>query len=137
VPLQHIHFPPDGSAEWAGMGDFVLESPDGSHRIELIYEGEPPHGDSYHQGKVDGRPFPGLVWGCLFAFSSCSNYAVFSWMPQKFERHTVVVDLSGKRYFVLPNYIHKFKVLWPEILGEGDSEGRRFAFSGAEAWKQY
>ena len=41
-----LQFSEDGHARWAGMGDFVLVSPDQVHRVELIYAGEPPHGDS-------------------------------------------------------------------------------------------
>ena len=47
-----IRFVPDGQARWAGMGDFVPVSPDGTHRVELTYVGEPPHGDFYHRATI-------------------------------------------------------------------------------------
>ena len=79
--------------------------------------------------------WPGLFWGCMFAFSSSSRYFVGSWMRQKFERHTAVVDLEANRYFVLPIYIYDFKVSWPSIVGVGErSQGLEYAFMGTEQW---
>ena len=133
-----IRFGPDGRARWAGMGDFVLVSPDQAHRVELIYAGEPPHGDSYHRASIDGVAFPGEVWGGLFAFSACSRHLVFSWMSKRFERRTVVVDLQDRRYFVLPGYIDQFSVRWPAVVGEGKlSAGQEYTFDGGEHWLSY
>ncbi len=70
--------PSDGSAIWAGMGNFILNSPDKSVRAELFYVGEPPHGDSYHSVIINSKQFLGWAWGCLFAFSQDSRYLVFS-----------------------------------------------------------
>jgi len=90
-----VQFTTDGMSQPAGMGDFLLLSPDGTHQIEIIYEGEPPHGDSYHRVVIDGVVFPGYAWGCNFAFSQSSTLAVFSWMSKLLERRTVVVDLEA------------------------------------------
>jgi hypothetical protein len=120
------------------MGNCILVSPNNSHRVELLYEGEPPHGDSYHRGAIDGRPFPGLLWGGQFGFSTCSRYFVFSWMPKPFERQTVVVDLIEHAYFALPEYIYYFKVCWPSIIGEEEhSAGKQYTFGGNETWLAY
>lgn len=128
----------DGSAIWAGMGDYILVSPNGAHRVELIYESEPPHGDSYHRGVFDGHPFPGHLWGCMFAFSPCSRYFVFSWMSKLFERLTVVADLQAQRYFVMPAYLYDFDVCWPSIVGKGKlSSDKQFLFRGNEQWLSY
>lgn len=82
MPPEIIRFAPDGQARWVGMGDFVLVSPDGTHRIDLAYIGEPPHGDSYHRATIDGVAFPGEVWGCLFAFSTSGGLsAVVGLLP--------------------------------------------------------
>jgi len=89
MDARHIEFSDDGKSTWAGMGDYILISPNHAHRIELQYAGEPPHGDSYHHGIIDSQPFSGYIWGCSFAFSSCSHYFVTSWMKEKFERLTV------------------------------------------------
>ena len=133
-----IQFAEDGRARWAGMGDFVLVSPDEAHRVKLIYAGEPPHGDSYHRAIVDGVAFPGEVWGGLFAFSACSRHLVFSWMSKRFERRTVVVDLQDRRYFVLPGYIDQFSVCWPSVVGEGKlSTGKGCTFGGTKHWLPY
>lgn len=63
MKLSLIHFTHDELVQWAGMGDYLLVTPDRNHQLELVYEGEPPHGDSYHNLKIDGRFFPGLAWG--------------------------------------------------------------------------
>ena len=120
------------------MGDYVLVSPDGVHRIALAYAGEPPHGDSYHRAVIDGRAFPRYVWGCLFAFSSCSRYLVLSWMPARFERRTAVVDLRDQCFLVLPEYIYQFCVRWPAVVGDGKlSAGKQYTFHGNELWHPY
>jgi len=129
-----MHFADDGQCQWAGMGNYKLISPNGRHSIDLVYEGEPPHGDSYHKAVIDGRPFPGLVWGCLFAFSSCSRYVAFSWMPETIQRYTMVVDLENRLHFVLPSYIYEFQIAWPSIIGKGLSAGATYTFDGREGW---
>lgn len=135
---QRIQFTEAKLCQWVGMGDFSLVSPDGKHIVELICEGEPPHGDSYHKVTIDGRAYPGYAWGCMFAFSACSRYLAFSAMPTKFERHTVVVDLDAQRHFVLPAYIYQFSIRWPSIAGEGKlSEGKGYRFGGNERWLAY
>ncbi len=128
----------DGSSQPAGMDDFMLCSPDGVHRIEIIYAGEPPHGDSYHRVVIDGITFPGYAWGCNFAFSPSSNFAAFSWMAELFERRTVVVDVVGRKYFLLPEYIYNFRFPWPRIVGIGSlSSHKEYSFTGAEQWVAY
>ena len=135
MPPRRIQFTEDGASQWAGMANLSLVSPDGRHVVELQYQGEPPHGDSYHSASVGGIALPGLFWGCMFAFSSSSRYFVGSWMRQKFERCTAVVDLDAGRYFVLPSYIYDFKVEWPVIVGVGElSRGLEYSFGGSEAW---
>lgn len=133
-----VQFTADGSSKWAGMGDYILISPNQMHRIEIIYESEPPHGDSYHRGTIDGKIFPGFIWGRMFAFSSCSRYAIFSWMSKPIARQTVVVDLSEKRYSLLPEYIYDFTVSWPVITAKDQEvSGRQFTFEGNEKWLIY
>ena len=102
VPPFQIQFTEDGGAQRAGMANLRLVSPDGRRVVDLVHEGEPPHGDSYHPASVGSIALPGLFWGCVFAFSSSSRYFVGSWMQRKFERHTAVVDLEANRYFLLP-----------------------------------
>jgi len=133
-----LQFAANGRSKPAGMGDFLLVSPDGAHQIELVYEGEPPHGDSYHRVVVNGAAFPGYAWGCNFAFCPSSSHAVFSWMSKLVERRTVVVDLAGRRYFSLPDYIYDFRFQWPTVVGEGKlASGKQYTFNGAEQWVAY
>lgn len=99
MQVTRIHFSEDARTKWAGYGDFILVSPDGSHTVDLIYKGEPPHGDSYHTVAVDGCPLPGMAWGCLFGFSACSRYLAFSWMARRIERKTMVVDMVASYRF--------------------------------------
>ncbi len=135
---KRIQFTKDELCHWAGMGDYQLVSPDGKYVATLRYEGEPPHGDSYHLALIDGRSYPGYVWGCMFAFSACSRYLAFSAMPKKFERRTAVLDLHKQRHFLLPSYIHQCTLEWPSIIGNGSiSNGQRFTFQGHESWLAY
>jgi hypothetical protein len=143
--LQSIRLPADGSPVWAGMADCQLLSPDGAHRIDLPYLGEPPHGDSYHRMEIDGASFPGHAWGGLFAMTADSQYLAFSWKPSRsvarpsdFERKTVVVDLTMRRYFVLPTYIYKFRFVWPLLEGSTPGVGDiAYRFTGSEQWRDY
>lgn len=57
----NIQFAVDHLCHWASMGDYVLIPPDRSYEITLGYEGEPPHGDSYHVVDIARRPFPGYA----------------------------------------------------------------------------
>ncbi|MBB2487322.1 hypothetical protein H5407_18970 [Mitsuaria sp. WAJ17] len=130
-----IQFAADGRSRWAGMGDYLLVSPDGRHRLQSLYAGEPPHGDSFHRLHIDGRAFPGHAWGCCFAFSACSRYCVFSWMAQRYERRTVVVDLEQSAYFTLPHYFPDFTLQWPTVVCQASTGARRsYTVSGQEAW---
>ena len=136
--IQELQFPADGSSVWAGMGDFQLVSPDGAHRLDLRYAGEPPHGDSYHSAAIDGRPFPGHVWGCQFAVTGDSHYLAFSWKPSGYERKTVVVDLLAQRYCVLPDYIYDYRFIWPVIHDSAKHDkGVSYHFTGEETWFTY
>jgi len=65
--MQTCPLPPDGASIFAGMADVGLVMPNGRHSIHLRYEGEPPHGDSYHSIWIDGVRAPGDAWGCQFA----------------------------------------------------------------------
>jgi hypothetical protein len=135
---QRIQFTEANLCQWAGMGDFLLVSPDGQHIVELIYEGEPPHGDSFHKVAIDGRAYPGYVWGCMFAFSSCSRYLALSAMPTKYERRTAIVDLHSKRHFILPEFIYQVSIRWPTVVGEKwSSESKSYKFDGNEQWLAY
>lgn len=136
--MEVLKLPSDGSCEWAGMGDYQLVSPNGSISANITYVGEPPHGDSYHYLGINGKKFPGYVWGCLFAFSPDSKYLVCSWMEKLIERKTVVINCADAKYFVLPKYIYKFSVNWPKVVGEGGKwEELEYEFTGRETWSNY
>jgi hypothetical protein len=74
----------------------------------------------------------------MFAFSSCSRYVGFSWMPALYDRRTVVADMDEFRFFVLPEYMYDFSFNWPAVLSEGTAT-RRMAhvFDGSETWAAY
>lgn len=137
IDFEEKIFPQDGSALWAGMGNYRLVSANRIHQIQLTYIGEPPHGDSYHQIVIDEHSFPGHVWGCMFALSHDYRYLVFSWMPALAERKAVVVDIIDRRYFVLPEYFYDFSFNWPYVLERGVSTGRVYEFTGKEQWCCY
>lgn len=136
--FQELRFPSNGGSLWAGMGDFRLISPDGNHVVLLPYEGEPPHGDSFHRVSIDQRIVPGYAWGCMFAFTADSRYLTFSWMPHLYDRRTMVVDVIERAFFVLPEYIYDFRLAWPSIMGSSlHDDGKSYIFSGREAWTSY
>lgn len=126
--------PGDGSALWAGMGNYVLEDVHRRHQIRLGYVGEPPHGDSVHELSVDGRKLPGFAWGCKFAVDPHGRYLAASWMAQRHERKTIVVDMQARRFTVLPVYIGDFVFNWPRLVGAGQAAGSRYEFTGQEEW---
>lgn len=135
--MTEIIFEANGLAQWAGMGNYRLIAPDRSHRIEIFYAGEPPHGDSYHRVEIDGRVFPGYAWGCLFAFSPCSRYAAFSWMAVLHERKTVVVDIEEHSYTVLPKYFHDFVLRWPWLRGTDEKAADACRVDRCTRWHPY
>lgn len=135
--MEQIRFSADARAQWAGMGDYRLTSPDGHHQVEIPYAAEAPHGDSIHQVTIDGRALPGYAWGCMFAFSPCSRYAAFSWMSTLYERKTVVVDMDEAKYTVLPEYVYDFVLQWPELKGVGNESDKSYVFDGSESWRAY
>lgn len=131
--MQRIEFTENERHKWVGMGDFLLVSPDGKYQVELIYDGEPPHGDSYHRATMDGKVYPCHIWGCMFGFS-----LAFSAMPKKFERRTAVVDFVMLRYFLLPEYIYQFDFSWPLLSGTGPKyEGMSYNFHCHGQWFQF
>lgn len=78
MALEMVTFDQKDFRTYVCMGDFLLISANGRHKIELTYVGEPPHGDSYHSIKIDGDAFLGLPWGCHFSISRDSRYLAFS-----------------------------------------------------------
>lgn len=136
VNRQEVMFFENGRT-FLSMRDFLLISPDKRHSIELTYAGEPPHGDSFYFLTIDGNDFPGWAWGCYFAISGDSQYLAFSWMEKRIERKTVVVDLQGQQYFVLPNYVYDLEVSWPEIVDIANGRKIAYRFSGAESWRSW
>lgn len=114
------------------MGNFRLVLPDGRHEITLKYAGEPPQGDSCHELMIDGAKLPGLSWGCNFAFTPDSRYFAASWMAERYERRTIIVDVGRRRFLVSPAYIHDFAFRTSTLEGVGASAGLSFAFSDAD-----
>lgn len=119
------------------MRDAVLLSPDGAGEVLLLYAGEPPHGDSYHEASIDGRKLPGHVWGGMFGFDSSGRYLACGWMPRPFERRTIVIDITRARLFALPTYMPHFTVAWPSLKGAIDSPERGYTFGGRERWRRF
>jgi hypothetical protein len=119
------------------MANYVLVSPDRHHEIVLRYVGEPPHGDSFHEIDVDGAKLPGFAWGCNFAFTPKSRFFAASWMSERYQRQTIILDVEQRRYFVLPTYIADFTFRWPILNGVGSAEGLRFEFDGSETWAPF
>lgn len=131
---ERMTFPPDGTSRWAGMADLVLVSPGGGHEVTLVYEGEPPHGDSYHRAEIDGAPLPGWVWAGNVAFAPDGTHLACGWMAERVERRTIVIDMAGRRYCVLPRYLGDFAFRWPALIGCGSATGLEYRFEGGERW---
>lgn len=137
VNYQTLNIPADGTTVLAGMGSYLLLTPDGQHQLKLTYIAEPPQGESYGSLMIDGVKFPGFAWGALFASSTDSRYVVFDWMQKRFLRETIVVDLSLRCYFVLPQPIRHFGVAWPVISGLEEWSEFCYQFTGTENWIAY
>ncbi len=137
IVFEEINMPTDGSCRYVGYKNAILLSPDGRRRISIKYEGEPPHGDSYHSIQVDGIPLPGLAWGDCFAFTPCSRFLALSWMAKKYERNTVVIAFAEKQWTILPEYIGEFDFVWPTLDGRGSSNGQQYVFDETEQWYKY
>ena len=129
-----MEFAPDGSSQWAGMGDWRLLSPGRSHEVSLRYLGEPPFGDSYHEARIDGLIIPGFMWGCMFAFTPDGRFFIGSWMSRLYERRTIVVDSDKLCYAVLPVYIYDFCFSWPIVQGANSAHSLSYKFQGREKW---
>lgn len=132
-----IEFDTSGEAKWAGMGDYVLVSPNKRHEVSCTYYAEPPHGDSIQTIAIGAAALPGYAWGRFFSFSPCSRYLAMSWMRKLFgDTKTIVVDLDEMRYFALPFNMHLFALRWPlvQIVDGGFFESYRF--NGSECWEQ-
>lgn len=129
--------PDGGKSRWAGMANYILATPDLNHEVDLRYVDEPPRGDSYLELRVDDRKLPGFVWGCMFAVDACSRYLASSWMAERYERKTVVIDLEQHRFTVLPVHIADFEFHWPLLDGRGIAAGRQYEFDGSEVWKPF
>lgn len=129
--------PNDGSSVWAGMSNYVLEDVSGRHRIDLPYVGELPHGDSIHDLRVDGRKLPGFAWGRNFAVDPSARYLAASWMAQRFESRTIVIDMDKRKFTTLPNYIDDFVFKWPRLEGVGDPAAPSYEFTGQEGWTEF
>ncbi len=120
------------------MGDYSLISPDRCHEVIIRYVGEPPHGDSYHQARIDGRAFPGFFWGTYFGFSANSRFFAGSWMPDLYDRMTIVVDVREKRYAVAPENIAPFAFEKLLLKGVGISANAvPFEISDDQGWIAY
>ncbi|RYF31457.1 MAG: hypothetical protein EOO23_02490 [Comamonadaceae bacterium] len=115
------------------MADYVLATPDGRQEVDLTYEGEPPHGDSYHRLCTRDRKLPGYVWGCAFAASPCSRYLAASWMADLYQRRTIVIDLTECAFVVLPAYLPDFTFAWPVLKGSSAVDPA-YTFTGRETW---
>jgi hypothetical protein len=65
MELKCVELPADGASIHVSMGDFELLTPNGEHRVQILYRGEPPHGDSYHKFFIDDVSLPGYAWGVI------------------------------------------------------------------------
>lgn len=135
--MEVVRFQNDGASRWLGMRDFRIISPDGKHELIMRYAGEPPHGDSYHELTADDRKVPGWFWGDYVAFGQ-SRYFIGSWMGQKFERKTAIVDLELREFCELPVYLPgKMSVHWPVIASTFEGQAATYVVTGQEQWQGY
>jgi len=136
--MKCMELPRGGKSIPVGMGDFELLTPNGGHRVQVVYRGEPPHGDSYHDISVDGVAVPGYAWGRNFACTEDGRYLALSWMAKLYDRTTAVIDMAGRKHLVLPAYIYDFAFHWPRLEGVGQlSAHLSYEFVGDERWMTY
>ena len=137
MQVTELDFAQDGQSRWAGMGDYILHPPDRCHEITLRYLGEPQHGDSYHELRVDGAKLPGYVWGCNFAFTPDSKLLAASWMAERYERKTVLVDVRGRCFAVLPEYLENFAFDGGLLIGVGRTASKSCPIAMAGVWTRF
>ena len=131
-----FHVPADGGPVWAGMADLVLVLPSG-RELELPYLGEPPHGDSFHSLTIDGAPLPGYLWGSHFVSTADSRYLAGDWMAERFERKTIVIDISARRYLVLPKRVPGLRFDGWTLLGDGQRQIEGFEIEDSQGWMAF
>ncbi|MEN4902950.1 hypothetical protein [Luteimonas sp. TWI1437] len=117
--VPRLAFAPDGESQPMWLGDADLQSPDGRHVVMLRYAGEPPHGANFYEGQIDGVPVPGFFWAGALGFSADSRFFIGGWMPARYARKTIVVDMAARRCLVLPLYLRSFAFHWPLLQGVG------------------
>lgn len=106
INYQTVYCPSNGDSIYGGYGDYCFVSPDRTKNAFLTYLREPPFGDAYGRLAIEGRPFPGYVWGSFFAWSTDSRYFSFAWMQTLYDRKTVIADINTTTFCVLTDYIH-------------------------------
>lgn len=125
--VPRLAFAADGQSQPMWWGDADLQSPDGRHVVALRYAGEPPHGASFYAGRIDGVPVPGFFWAGALGFSVDSRFFIGGWMPARYARKTLVVDIAARRYLVLPLYLRSFTFHWPVLQGVGADTANAYA----------
>ena len=101
--MELIKLKSTSESKWFGMRDCQIELEDSGHIIELKYISEPPHGDSYHELRINNKLFQGYVWGCMFLFPYNQEFMVCQWMEKLYQRRTIIVNLCNLDYHVFNN----------------------------------
>jgi hypothetical protein len=134
----------DGSPHYLSYGDTDCFSPNQKYKTRWVYDGEPPHGDSWHLVWLDDKLLPGCYWGRGHAWSPDSEYFTL----EKYDKNECVL------YVVRAIDLHWFKVsvnslvkslLYPNIVfreyldllnkhKDCSPLDERYIFSGEETW---
>jgi hypothetical protein len=77
-------------------------SPNGKHTAQLHYEGEIRYGPAYFTLSLDGKTFPGRLFGDVLSWSPDSNYlAVQEWLTTDYltgpVTRVLLIDLEADR----------------------------------------
>jgi len=114
--MKEINVWNDCEVHWFGQISFKINLMMSNHTVKLIYVGEPPHGDSYNELYIDDKKMDGYVWGCNFIFPFSQQYIICSWMEDKIERQTIIIDIASLKYIVMDEYWYNYEVKNDEII---------------------
>lgn len=150
IETDRIEFEADGrKSKWWGHGDYYCDAPGDGPRILLPFQGEPPHGDSYHQLIIDSKTIRGYVWSGYLLWSTSGQFFTCDWlegMGGHYEgdtwcftqvlRATIIVEPREMRYRVLPGparaHLHDLAdkdaedALWDALLNADTGDWEAF-----------
>jgi hypothetical protein len=133
--LEEVVAKNDGSPLYLSYGDTDCFSPNRKYKTRWVYDGEPPHGDSWHLVWLDDKLLPGIYWGRGHAWSPDSMYFTL----EKYVKDATalyVVRIADLHWFKVAVHSGAKSFLYPNIIYRkyGSTTEEEYVFTGNEAW---